>query len=422
MAAQDLIKWSPSLQEIGFDFRRDVRPSTYTIHYRPLGCYYQAIATESGGNHGEFPRTLLIDELHAHRDRRPIDTIREGMSPWGSDRLTLFITNMAASDDLGPFWAEYKYAKECLEDPSYDPGYYVDIREPTADLTDDELLEEGPHWYDIQPALGDLVPLEFYRQSAAEAKRKPSQRSDILRFHFCRTTRSDKQAIDLKAWDKCADPTLTDLELMGGQPVMLGLDLSSRWDLTAITLQHVDHANTQTWYCWPFVPADNVDGITERTGQPIAQWIEDGHLLTTEGAEINFDEIAAFLERLCANFNVQAIAYDPRFATQLAQQLANKELPMLEFTPGFTTYNEPFQRLETAIPAGRLRHNGSPVLRYAAASLAVRTDPEMRSKPVKIDRRRDARRIDPIVAGLMADYAHLTAPPRLPFARVTDMR
>jgi len=410
-AARDMVAMSPGLQALGFWFDDDVRPSTKTITYRPLNAVYRALAAEQAALHGKGPYGLIVDELHAMRDREAIDAVREGMGIW-PDPLTLYITNHGTLGESEPFWEEYDYAKRVLEEPDFDREYYAAINEAPDRLTDDELLEEGPHWYEIHPGLGDTVSVDFMRRACREAKEKPSQRAFVLQMHLGRPTQPVEAAIDMAHWRACASAEVTE-KAFEGRRCAIGLDLSSRWDLTSATLVFPEDDGGRTWLSWSWIPRANATRIEELTKRPMRAWLDDPKvpLLSTQGNEIRFDEIESFLVELSARYDVAAVVYDPKFATQLAQNLDQAGLVMIEFLPSFKTYTEPVQNVESQINGHRLRHSGDKLLDYAASSLGIKNDQDWGSKPIKIDRRRSSKRIDPIVAGIMAEAYWVKAEP-----------
>lgn len=417
-AARQLVELSPALQELGFDPKRDIRPSTKTIYYRPFGAVYKALAAEADNLHGLGPSALVVDELHAMKDRAAIDALREGMSIW-PEHLCIYITNMAPIDESEPFWQELSYAKSVAKGEIDDPTYYSCITEAPEEMSDDELLEEGPHWQAINPALGDTIPVSFYRRACLEAKNKPSMRGNVLRFHLCRPAQSFDAAIPVDQWRRCADPDLREEHMIGRQ-CAIGIDLSTRWDLTSITAVFPEPDGGRTWLSWSWVPRDQIDKIEKLTKKPIAKWVEDPAipLYATDGPTIRFDVIERFLtERIASSFEVVGYVYDPKFATQLSQNLEDEGLPMVEFVPSYANYTEPWDATEARILESQVdadgdpdpdaprmfRHAGDPVMEWAAVSLQIKRDNEGRAKPVKPDKRKHERRIDPFVAGLMAE-------------------
>jgi phage terminase large subunit-like protein len=64
--------------------------------------------------------------------------------------------------------------------------------------------------------------------------------------------------------------------------------------------------------------------------------------------------------------------------------------------------NAPCRRLHELVLSRRLVHTGHPVLRWNVDCCAVAQDPAGNIKPVKPDRQRGSKRIDGVVAAVMA--------------------
>ena len=103
------------------------------------------------------------------------------------------------------------------------------------------------------------------------------------------------------------------------------------------------------------------------------------------------------------------IGYDPWNASQMATWLQDEDgLEIMEVRQGTRTLSEPFKTLVGLIADGKLRHGGNPVLRWNAANLRRRRDPNDNWAPSKDKAGR--KRIDGAVALIMAVYAEMTDP------------
>jgi phage terminase large subunit-like protein len=98
-------------------------------------------------------------------------------------------------------------------------------------------------------------------------------------------------------------------------------------------------------------------------------------------------------------YDIQAIAYDPWNATQLAVALQTEGLPMFEFVQGLRSYTAPTKELEALLTAARLDHGDNPVLTWMAANLAVQRDKNENLMPTKAH---SVGRIDGMTALIMA--------------------
>lgn len=398
-AAHMLVELSPAFQEMEFE----VRPSTKEIRLPSMRSRYKALAADSDNLHGLGPAALVVDELHAMKNRKAVDAVREGMANW-DEPLTVYITNMAALDESVPFWEELEYAKKVRDGQIIDPEYLPFITEAPAHLTDDELLEEGPHWQQINPALGTLVKVDFLRRACREAKEKPSQRGETLRLHLCRASQSAEAAVPMHLWDAAKVDDLTEDQMIGRR-CAVGIDLSSHTDLTSVSAVFPESDDGRTWLSWSWVPSERITALEKLTGRPIRQWVEDPNvpLFSTPGPTIQYSAIEAFCRELQQTYNVAGFVYDPKFANQLSQNLTTAGLEMIEFQASWRAYTEPWEATEGRIARKAIQHRGDPVLQWAAMSLVIKRSDEGLVKPSKPNRKIDERRIDPFVACLMAE-------------------
>lgn len=83
----------------------------------------------------------------------------------------------------------------------------------------------------------------------------------------------------------------------------------------------------------------------------------------------------------------------------MVAKLIDEGIKMVEFRQNIQTFNEPSQKLEALITAGRIEHGGHPVLRAHAQAVTVKTGLNEKIRPVKD---RSTGRIDGIIALIMA--------------------
>ena len=99
-------------------------------------------------------------------------------------------------------------------------------------------------------------------------------------------------------------------------------------------------------------------------------------------------------------FAIQELAYDPREATFLMQQVREwASFPCIEVPQGPAQFSEPMKVLEAAYLSGDLVHSNDPVLNWAAGNVILKNTSSKLIYPAK--RTRDEK-IDPIVALIMA--------------------
>jgi phage terminase large subunit-like protein len=71
-----------------------------------------------------------------------------------------------------------------------------------------------------------------------------------------------------------------------------------------------------------------------------AQWISSRWLSQMPGETTDFSMIEEAILESCASFDVQAVCYDPRSDTQLAQRMLERNVPMVEYPMTVSTMSE----------------------------------------------------------------------------------
>ena len=72
---------------------------------------------------------------------------------------------------------------------------------------------------------------------------------------------------------------------------------------------------------------------------------------------------------------------------------------MVEFGQGYKSMSPPTKDLEIKVPAGKIAHNGNPILRWNIDNVAIQRDP---ADNHKIDKAKSTEKVDGAVALAMA--------------------
>jgi phage terminase large subunit-like protein len=110
------------------------------------------------------------------------------------------------------------------------------------------------------------------------------------------------------------------------------------------------------------------------------------------------------MEWIDSKFNVQALAYDKTYAFDLVNEHCENRLgwDCVQFTQSIRTYAGPVANFEELLVGGRLRHNNNSVLNWQAGHVQVKTGDLGGRIPIKPKEADDVRKIDGIVAAIMA--------------------
>jgi len=119
-------------------------------------------------------------------------------------------------------------------------------------------------------------------------------------------------------------------------------------------------------------------------------WAAEGWLSVTPGNETDMQAVEA---------DLRSLAFDPWQARQMRQSLAADGLPVVEFHMRTGNLSEPTKELGAAMLAGRLRHDGSPVLEWCVGNVVGHYDARGNVYPRKA---RPEQKIDAAMALIMA--------------------
>lgn len=282
--------------------------------------------------------------------------------------LTLIITT-AGYDIASPCYDKRSQVVEILEgirtDGANETIFGIIY---TLDKDDDWTSEEAIR--KANPNLGVSLKPEFLRAKQELAKTTPSQTNKILTKHFNLWVSSKAAFYNMQRWQEAADPSLT-LADFEGEPCYLGIDLASKLDLNAVVpvfmreidgLKHFYCIGAQFW-----VPEDTVystDPQLKRTAERYQSFVNQGVLIPTDGAEVDYRVIFESILRLRDKVKIEICPIDPYGATSLAHMLNDEGLNPVTITQNFTNMSDPMREIEAALAAGRFHHDGNPILTW----------------------------------------------------------
>ncbi len=374
--------------------------STKRITHPPTGSFLKALSSEAYSKHGLNASCVIYDELHAAPNRDLWDVLTTSM---GARRQPLvFVITTAGWDRTSICWEQHQYALKVrdgvIQDPTFLPIIFA--ADDDADWQDENV------WYQCNPALGDFRSLEDMRILAARAKQVPAQQNNFRRLYLNQWTQQDIRAIDMAQWEACEPPE----SVPRGTPCYAGLDLGQSDDFSSFVMMWPMDDDRVVTECRYWLPEAAVTD-SKYTQRPYDQWRREGKLIVTPGEVTDYSIVESDVEALCEEHGVRELAYDKRFAEQMAQRLEAHGIEMVDQPQGFQLH-EACTRLFELVETGRLCHGDDPILSWMASNLVVRTDREQRIRP---DKNRATEKIDGIVALLMALAAWLRAPEEMEF-------
>ena len=169
-----------------------------------------------------------------------------------------------------------------------------------------------------------------------------------------------------------------------------------------------------------WVPGERVEDLEKQLLVPLQQWIDDGHVVATDGDVIDYSTIKSQIIGDARHFDMRRISYDRMFAGQIVQEI-DQELRGVEVNPvgqGFLGLSAPAKEFERLLGSQTVRFPDDPVTRWMASVVEVKRDETDNIRPVKPNRQQALTRIDGIQAavtgldGWILSLIHISEPTR----------
>lgn len=316
---------------------------------------------------GASPSCAIIDEFHEHDSSAQYDTMLTGM---GARRQPLmFIITTAGANIEGPCYDKRRQVLEMLNGTVPDPELFGYIW----------TLDEGDDWTDpknlskANPCMGVSVFQEYLESQLARAIRSARFTNTFKTKHLNLWVSAKAGFFNVETWRSCEDKTLT-LDMFEGQECVLGFDLARKLDMNSMArlFWRVIDGKTHYYSIAPrfWVPEDTAnDTDNRRMAERFQAWINTGHLLTTDGAEVDYREILAEAKEANHLAPVRECPIDPHGATGLSHDLDDEGLNPVTITQNYTNMSDPMKELEAAITAGRFHHDGNPIMTWCIGNV-----------------------------------------------------
>ena len=191
--------------------------------------FYKAISADTNTKDGFNAHIVIYDEIHASKNRKLYDLMKTSQ---GARRQPLFISITTAGVETGTVCHElYEYSKKIIEGVVQDKTFYPVVYEAPEDA---DIYDEKT-WYIANPALGVFRKIEEMRQLAVRAKEIPTAEATFRRLYLNQWVNGEVAWMDMRKW-KESDREF-DFESIRGHPCTIGVDLSSKIDLTSVNAE-----------------------------------------------------------------------------------------------------------------------------------------------------------------------------------------
>lgn len=377
----------------------------YSIVCPANGSKLEALSKEMGNKDGLNMSAMIGDEVHAWTGREVYDLLHTSIGVRLEPMEVLITTS---GTDEASFWGEqHDYAEKVRDGEIDDPEFL-----PILFCADKDAPIDDPAVHaQANPSLGHTVTTEYLQKEAKKALATPSYLNTFKRLHLNIRTSQTTLWLPMEHWERCNLAPVT-LEALAGRRGFFGLDLSSTTDLTALVgvFPRDDSPVVDMWaHFWlprGLDPKD-IELREKRDRVPYRDWEKRGLLSLTDGNVVDYDVVRRFIAGsegaggLMHQVEIAELAKDRWNAAQISTQLMGDGVNVVDFGQGYASMSAPAKEFEKLVLSHQLNHGGNPVLHWMARSVEVQSDEAGNIKPVKPDRKRNTKRIDGIVAGVM---------------------
>ena len=374
--------------------------------------YYEVIAADAEHTLGENVHGVVFDEVRTQPDDLLWNALRTAM---GTRPQPLMVAATTAGDNRLSFAAvEEDYCRRVAAQPELDRRRYVFIRcaSPDAEINDEDA------WAAANPALGQFLSLEAFRDEAGEALVEPRKARAFRQFRLNVCVRAESRWLPEGRW-RTRRPIPADGLL--GRRAHGGLDLAAVSDLTSLCWYFPPDGDRSGATIWRhYVPDAALEVLNRITAGTFDRWVEAGWVTVTGGEVVDYDPLHAHIADDVELFDVAELGID-RWNSTGTVTWAERELPKLTVSlvgQGYIGQSAALKEIDRQLRANVLDVGADPVAAWCASCAEVRQDPAENIKLVKPDRARSTARIDAISALANAVDGYLRTPAPTPRKRV----
>lgn len=410
--AARMVKLSPLLSR-----RLKVVESKRRIFDPKSASVYQVIAADAPGNLGQAPHCIVFDEIIAQPSRDLYDVLKGGL---GKRLQPLLICGTTAGNDPEAFAAvEHGNAARTAETPSREPNRLVVVRNTPmrakpgegwvtrGPIDEDGTAEVDPfaekNWHHANPALrSGFLSLAQLRSEAKTAREDLEKENAWRQYRLNQWVSQKTRAISLQTWDASAG--LVVAEDLKRRRAFGGLDLAATSDLASLQLLFPPKTPDGDFEILAryWTPAAAVPELDQATGGRFSVWVREGFVEVIDGEVIDYEIIHAQLDQDRRDFGLVDLSLDPWNAAATIAWCQRNRITAVAVPQTIRQLSPPTKELLKLTRARRLHHGGHPVTRWNVDALELKRDVSDNVRPVKPDRQKSGRRIDGVVALILA--------------------
>lgn len=393
--AAAFVKKSSDLQLLGF------RVLQREIQFEPMGSFIKPLGGDSKTQDGINSSLSIIDEYHAHKD----DSVKENLeSSMAERKQPLVYTITTAGTNIAGVCKNFEdQCIDILEGRLKDDHFFIMIH----DLDDDDDWQDETNWQKANPNLGITVTLDFLRKEFTKAINQPSKIPNFKTKHLNMWVDAPEIWIPAENWNKNKVEVDDYKALFQEKAQAFGsyaaVDLSTTKDLTAVVwITNADDDGDHYLMPYFFCPGSTIEVRSKEDRVPYRYWRDIGLLKSTPGNTIDYAEIKKIILKKAHLFKTECVEFDKWNAEQLRNEIHEHGIETSFFSQAIGVISYPTKQFEKLVYDGKLKHDGNIILSWMLAGCVIYQDANENIKVHKGRSHLGNKRVDGIVAAIMA--------------------
>lgn len=386
--AVNMVKQSPELRAVLRKRRND-------LFFPATASTFEALASDSNTLDGLNSHAVIIDELHAIKDRNLYEVMKQSTSSRRQPLVIMITTAGTVRESV--FDSLYQIACDVadgkMNEPTFLPVLYeLDER---AEWTDPK------KWEKANPGLGTIKQYKTLQQFVERAKASPDDLPGVLCKDF------NIREVSASVWlsfEEIKSELRFDMSEVYNTYAIGGCDLSATTDLTAATLLVRKPGDPIVYVLQHyFLPEKKLENLEEHgtNEAPYRVWADRGLLTICAGNRVNYTQVTEWFCQMRDEYKIECIrvGFDRALAGYWVDEMTSNGFLMEPVAQGPYTWSQPMREMGAALADKKVNYNQNPILVWCLTNTAVKKSGLNNIQPVKIT---EKRRIDGAVSLLNA--------------------
>lgn len=386
-AAKKMVENSPALQKYLDTYTTSIVMESTASTFKPL-------SKDNGNKDGLNPHCAICDERHAWPTDDIFNVIKSGM---GARKQPLIFTITTAGFNMAsPYYQSRKVMIDILEGIKQQENEFVMIfcpdKKDGKECPEDDNWKDPHTWEKANPNIGISVSYDYMERELQDAINKGGTTEVNFKTKNCNMW---VDAPDVWIPDDIVTANsrgITDDDLIGLE-CYAGLDLASHVDINALALFFPEVKAVKMFF---WIPEGKVKEKEDKVDY--RRWADEGYIKVTPGDVIDIDFQVADIAKICRQYTVKNLAFDPAKAyhgTIQGLQKSGLDDILDEFAQSMMNMSEPTKKLEAFVRDRILDLMNNPVLRWMFRNVVIYKDA---NDNIKLDKKKSPNKIDGVVA------------------------